>query len=335
MERVQLQFHSTLAEWRAYKMASSTIPAGSGGGLIPKYTKFTSSGTFNLPDGYGAAKPLVITIQVIGGGGGGSGSFVAAGANSAIGVQLRRTDYFGDTHATFPVNVSTSYPLGGTATDMSVNANGWGGGSGGIAQTQMSLTGPLTITVGAAGTRSTANNVGTVTNLRFTSWGRGGSSNTGVQNFNTEVVGTGGSYATNAGGTGGTSTAGAVSATGGVGGAAGNFALASNFTVYFPSDTNINSGNNVGPFNVNPLTAPSVNVSAGHGTAGQPAGSAGGATPLLGALAGGSGTTTPVYGAFGVGGKRGDLATHTGVEGTGGGYGSVGASGAVIITYWA
>ena len=317
-------------------MPTSSIPASGGGGLIPKYQKFTSSGTFTLPDGYGAAKPLVITIQVIGGGGGGSGSFVAAGANSAIGVQLRRVDYFGDTHATFPVNVGTSYPLGGTATDMSLNVNGWGGGSGGIAQTQMALTGPLTITVGAAGTRSTANNVGNTTNLRFTSWGRGGSNNTGAgSNFNTEVTGSGGSYATNAGGTGGTSTAGAVSATGGAGGAAGNFALANNFTVTFPSDVGVNTGNGVGPFSSSPLSPLSVNVSAGNGSAGQPAGSAGSATPLLGALAGGSGTTTPVYGAFGVGGKRGDLGTHTGVEGTGGGYGSIGASGAVIISYWA
>ena len=90
-------------------MPTSSIPASGGGGLIPKYQKFTSSGTFTLPDGYGALKPLVITIQVIGGGGGGSGSFTAAGANTAIGVVLKRNDYFGDTHATFPVNISTTY----------------------------------------------------------------------------------------------------------------------------------------------------------------------------------------------------------------------------------
>jgi hypothetical protein len=41
-----------------------------------------------------------------------------------------------------------------------------------------------------------------------------------------------------------------------------------------------------------------------------------------------------VYGAFGVGGIKTDGATHTGVEGTGGGFGSIGASGAVIITWW-
>jgi hypothetical protein len=318
-------------------MPTSSIPASGGGGLIPKYQKFTSSGTFTLPDGYGAAKPLVITIQVIGGGGGGTAS-LGTSAFPAVGqVKLIRTDYFGNEHAFFPVNIGTQPSAGGSSQDFSSNQNGWGGGSGGIAQTQMSLTSNLTVTVGAAGARITASNTATP---RFAtgSWGRGSTSNTGATTFNVNFYDTAGTTTMSAGGTGGTSTAGAVSATGGVGGGAGNFGVNANSsgTITFPSDVNIDSGNSIGPFGGTLPTLSGFNTANGNaGSAGQPAGSAGGAVPLLGALAGGSGNTTPVYGAFGVGGKRGDLGTHSGVEGTGGGYGSIGASGAVIISYWA
>lgn len=311
-------------------MGVSTIPASGGGGLTPKYQKFTSSGTFNLPDGYGAANPLVITIQVIGGGGGGTGSIGALQTASGS-VRINRVDYFGDNHQTYPQNIGTSI-VGTVTTDFSSSQNGWGGGSGGIAQTVMSLTGPLTITVGAAGTRVTSGNTVTVNLWQNNQWGRGSSGNTGARNYTVAPITTSGSNVIAGGGTGGTSTAGAVSATGGVGGGAGNFNNGS-ATVTFPTDVSINASNAIGPYNVTPFLDASTNGSAGN--AGQPAGSAGGATPLLGALAGGSGNTTPVYGAFGVGGKRGDLGTHSGVEGTGGGFGSIGASGAVIITYMA
>jgi hypothetical protein len=310
-------------------MPTSSIPASGGGGLTPRYQKFTSSGTFNLPDGYGAEKPLVITIQVIGGGGAGTGSIgtLAVGSGS---VRIARVDYFGDTHATFPQNVGTSV-VGTTTTDISTNLNGAGGGSGGIAQTQMSLTGPLTITVGAAGARVTSGNTYTVNLWQNDQWGRGGSNNTSARNFNVTPVTASGSVVMAAGGTGGTSTAGAVSATGGAGGNAGNWGLGTT-TIAFPADVGINSANAVGPYNAVPAL---TNANSGAGVGGQPAGTTGGAVPLLGALAGGSGTTTPVYGSFGISGKKGDLGTHTGVEGTGGGYGSIGASGAVIITYMA
>jgi hypothetical protein len=309
-------------------MASSSIPASGGSGLIPKYQKFTSSGTFTLPDGYGAAKPLVITIQVIGGGGGGSGALGGL-TNNSNSMILRRVDYFGSTNATFTASGTSA--IGTVNFDMVNNINGWGGGSGGIAQTQMSLTGPLTITVGAAGARATSFNTYTVNEWHNDEWGRGGSNSTGVRNFNAIPRSASGSQVVNAGGSGGTSTAGAISATGGSGGNSGNFNIRG--TINFPSDISINSAVSVGPW----APAPTFynHDSANHGTAGQPAGSAGGATPLLGALAGGSGSTTPVYGAFGVGGKKTDAGTHTGVEGTGGGYGSIGASGAVIISYWA
>ena len=314
-------------------MGVSTIPAGGGGGLQPKYQKFTSSGTFTLPDGYGAAKPLVITIQVIGGGGAGTGSLAVGAITNGLAVRLDRMDYFGQSHGTFPVNVGASYASNANR-DYATNQNGWGGGSGGIAQTQMALTGPLTITVGAAGARSTASNTANMGNFYTTSWGRSGSNNTGVTAFNVSNLSTGGTKNMNAGGSGGMSTAGAVSATGGSGGGSGTFDISTSGTVQFPSDTNINATNAIGPFNVVP-TVSFAGANGSNGAAGSPAGSAGSATPLLGALAGGSGTTTPVYGAFGVGGIKTDVGTSTGVEGTGGGYGSIGASGAVIISYWA
>jgi hypothetical protein len=310
-------------------MPTSSIPASGGGGLIPKYSKFTSSGTFTLPDGYGAAKPLVISIQVIGGGGAGSGSLGALNV-TANNVMMRRVDYFGNDNGVFPVNIGTS-AIGNYNFDMSNNLNGWGGGSGGIAQTQMALTGPLTITVGAAGTRAATPNTYVVNAWHVDEWGRGGSNTTGARNYNIVPRTASGSAAVSAGGSGGTSTAGAVSATGGNGGNAGNFNIRGQVT--FPTDQSINATNSIGPYTTIPTFL--NHDSSNHGTAGQPAGTAGGATPLLGALAGGSGSTTPVYGAFGVGGKKGDAGTHTGVEGTGGGYGSIAASGAVIISYWA
>jgi hypothetical protein len=73
---------------------------------------------------------------------------------------------------------------------------------------------------------------------------------------------------------------------------------------------------------------------AGNGGGGTPAGTAGMATPLLGTLAGGSTSATPIRGSFGVGGISTDLTTSTGAEGTGGGTNSIGAPGAVILTWW-
>jgi hypothetical protein len=246
-------------------MPTSSIPSSGGGGLTPKYQKFTSSGTFTLPDGYGAAKPLVITIQVIGGGGAGTGSLGTFTVGTAA-VRIRRNGYFGDAHATFPQNVGASI-LNTINTDFSVNANGSGGGSGGIAQTQMSLTENLTITVGAAGARATANTLNA--NLFENSeWGRTGSNNTGARNYNLDIVTTTGSQVTAAGGTGGTSTAGAVSATGGAGGTAGNFNV-NGANVTFPADVSINSGNAIGPFNAVPTFA---NANHGVGAGGQPGG---------------------------------------------------------------
>jgi len=251
-------------------MAIQTIPAASAGGanLEPYYQKFTTSGTFTLPTGYGVSKPLLVNIQVIGGGGGGSSNAIAA-------YNVDYTNYFG----TGSFNIAAR------------NDAGRAGGSGGIAATQMYLTSNLTITIGAAGTRATAQ-VGA------------GASQTGNQGSNYNFSGS------VTAGSGGTTTAGSVQSTGGVGAnSAFNYAIGQN-------------------------GANSTAVNSSVGTGGTPAGTAGAATPLLGTIAGGSNDTTPVRGSFGIGGISTDTTTSTGVEGTGGGNASVGASGAVVLTWW-
>jgi len=102
-----------------------------------------------------------------------------------------------------------------------------------------------------------------------------------------------------------------VQSTGGAGG-----------TANFSGDAGRGTANNTGL------------VSTTQGTGGSPAGTTGKATPLLGTIAGGSSDTTPVRGSFGIGGISTDGATSTGVEGTGAGAGSIGGSGAVILTWW-
>ena len=275
-------------------MASSTIPAGgASGGLQPKYQKFTSSGTFTLPDGYGAAKPLLITIQVIGGGGAGGGQLVTSNNGTKVG-EVTSNNYYG--------NGTVTAITGPAITYTSANNDGRGGGSGGIAATQMYLTSNLTITVGAAGTRSLGTYAWTTSNTRF--WNNQNYSDRDYTNFGTFT-----------GGTGGTTTAGSVSSAGGAGGV-------SNFNIRVP-------GNN-GAGTATAYAAASTSSGAG----GTPSGTAGDATPLLGTLAGGSGTSSRVFGSFGVGGIKTDGSTSTGVEGTGGGFDSIGAPGAVVITWW-
>ena len=274
-------------------MALQQIPEPAAGSLQPKYQKFTSSGTFTLPTGYGVSKPLLVSIQVIGGGGGGGGEFTTTNNGVTVG-NYTQNNYYGGTSGSFTAPTVNYTPT---------NVNSNGGGSGGIAQTQMYLTSNLTITVGAAGARSNSTYAWTANNGLLTNGYR----------FAIDIV-----NITYTGGTGGMSTAGAVSATGGVGGV-------TNVTYGAAQVNGQTSG-------ARDMTVRSNNSTAG--SAGSPAGSAGDAVPLLGALAGGSGNATPVYGAFGIGGKKTDAGTHTGVEGTGGGFGSIGASGAVILTWW-
>lgn len=279
-------------------MGVSTIPASGGGGLIPKYVKYTSSGTFTLPDGYGAAKPLVVTIQCIGGGGGGSGAVINAASANRYGTGTWNS-YFG---------WSTQVPMRSNITGTIINRTDSGAaGSGGLAQSTLSLTSNLTFTVGTAGSR-------TITEIS----GDGPNANsimTGQINGGQTIT-----VATQTGGTGGTSTAGVLKASGGAG-------QVTTLTASF----NSKGGSN----NTDPVFATGIGGNGSSGAGGTPAGTNGQTTPLLGALAGGSQTTTPINGAFGVGGKSDDLATSTGADGTGGGHASIGASGAIIITYWA
>lgn len=288
-------------------MGSSTIPASGGGGLRPKYVKYTSSGTFTLPDGYGAANPLLITIQVIGGGGGGKGEINAA--TNTMSYSIGRFDYFGE----FIRNAT----LTGTNISTTKGTTG-GGGSGGIAQTQMYLTSNLTITVGAAGARGVTSYIdgsgGTGGRMSINSSSVNSASNPDLSWANINPP---------SGGTGGTSSAGAVFATGGTGGSAASRQRGVRMD-QMSNSTALSAG-----YPERPLESSAV------GTGGTPAGTNGQATPLLGTIAGGSGDATSVKGSFGVGGISTDFGTTTGVEGTGGGREGIGGSGAVIITYWA
>jgi hypothetical protein len=327
VERAQLLFRSTLAEWRASNMGTSSIPASGGGGLRPRYQKFTSSGTFTLPDGYGAANPLLVNIQVIGGGGGGGGWTTNTTSPSGLNLSFsgNRNSYFGS---------NWNWPAGfGSSEDIT----GRPGGSGGLASTQLSLTANLTITVGAAGTTGRVAYPNFTGNIKsFNSLASDNNNGSSQQNWNfigndpsnqftpTEwntytLAGASGAKGAS-GGTGGTSIAGAVEATGGAGA-----------TVNYNMVTISNAMAASGDFqNINEWRSLTRNVGAG----GTPAGSSGDATPLLGTIAGGSTNNTSVRGSFGIGGKQSDGNTSTGVEGTGGGASSIAASGAVILTWW-
>jgi hypothetical protein len=287
------------------------VPEVSAAGLQPKYQKFTSSGTFTLPTGYGAGKPLLVNIQIIGGGGGGGGWTTNSSNWGSYTIRYNRTSYFGET-----MNMSL-----GSGTDI----QGRPGGSGGIAATQMYLTSNLTITVGAAGTGG--GKVQPVSNWTGNYQDNSNGSSSAVASWQNNFGGNAAwdsarsTFLTNAnasGGTGGTSTAGSVSA---AGGAAGTAAI------------NI-VARNTDWVNDQPSGGERYSFSRGAGAGGTPSGTAGDATPLLGTLAGGSTNTSPIFGSFGIGGKFGDNNTSTGVEGTGGGASAIGASGAVILTWW-
>ncbi len=303
-------------------MGVANVPAASaGGGLEPYYQKFTSSGTFTLPSGYGAAKPLLVNIQVIGGGGGGSpyAANITGNADTATGGY---NQYFGS-GATTTINYNAvNFTFNGTN-----NQNGAGGGSGGLAQTQMYLTSNLTITVGAAGARPT---VKTQTAKLINNSNRA-SNDTVPQTWYWDGTDNGLTVITmnTPGGSGGTSTAGSVSASGGSGATAGNLDYSCQVTTNAGRTGLTGTTNGVTPV----YTGNTINSSTNAG-GGSPSGTAGSATPLLGTIAGGSGTSTAVFGSYGIGGIKTDGATSTGVEGTGGGFGSIGASGAVILTWW-
>lgn len=299
-------------------MGVANVPAASAAGLQPKYQKFTSSGTFTLPTGYGPAKPLLVNIQIIGGGGAGSGftNTTSSNATFAYNINLQKSGFFG-VNGNFTGNYN---PFQGTY-------NGTPGGSGGLAATQMYLTSDLSITVGAAGTRAgntfaptafNALNTGTDNsgnNVSQASWYNNTYAN--WRNSNTN------SYAFPAGNNGGTTTAGSVSATGGNAGNSANI-------VYNTSNSSGDSGAWSDPGSFSGSTFNARNV----GTGGTPSGTSGDATPLLGTIAGGSSNSVSVKGSFGIGGVVNDGGTNTGVEGTGGGSQSTAASGAVILTWW-
>ena len=295
-------------------MGVSTIPASGGGGLRPRYQKFLTSGTFTLPDGYGVANPLLVDVTVIGGGGAGMGAYTGSNVSGAVVIgNSNYANYWGN-GTVFPLSVT-----GSQFTGISTSANnGKAGGSGGIAKSQLSLTANLTITVGAAGTRFVGNFTPTAGSTLYPGAGRG-SGNT-WDYFDQNALGMVPHPAATAGGT---SSAGSIVAAGGSPGNSFRFGWT------FPSTSNGSSStlNSNGFFS-------RISSEGSAGAGGSPAGTNGDTTPLLGTIAGGSPTTTPINGSYGIGGIRTDLATSTGVEGTGGGGFSVGATGAVILTWW-
>jgi hypothetical protein len=277
-------------------MASSSVPPSGGGGVRPFYQKFTTSGTFTLPDGYGAANPLQVQVYVIGGGGGG-GNPLRSTSHPTSG-QMTWNNYFGQG----AVNINAFSTNVGANADASGTNNG-SGGSGGLASAIVTLTANATITIGAGGTRGTTP----------------ATANGNVRNDNGE-----GPQYNSVGGSGGTTSFGnTISAAGGSGGTVTPRWYASAYYTY-------------GTQNLVEWNALNV-VSSTGGAGGNPAGTQGGATPLLGTIAGGasSAANIPIFGSYGVGGLGSDGNTSTGVDGTGGGANSIGASGAVILTWWA
>jgi hypothetical protein len=294
-------------------MAVSLYPQPAAGGVEPRYQKFTSSGTFTLPAGYGPSKPLLVTVTVIGGGGGGGGWTNATANWGNYTIRQDRSGWFG---GILDVNFTTGTDIAGRP-----------GGSGGIAGSQLYLTENLTVTVGAAGTgggktQPVSNFTGSFidnnpsSQTATASWANNFGGNAAWDSARTTFI----ANANGSGGSGGISSAASIFASGGSPGTA---------------VINLNARNNDW-VNERPSTPgnSTYGFSRGIGNGGLPAGTAGDATPSLGTLAGGSSNTTSFFGSTGIGGKRGDNTTTTGVEGTGGGAGSIGASGAVILTWW-
>lgn len=287
-------------------MGVANVPATAAGGVEPKYQKFTSSGTFTLPAGYGPAKPLLVNVLVIGGGGGGAWADVI---NAIYGNYTFNQPFFPGPSSGDWANKPTGY-ANLTWANKTVGA----GGSGGLAATQMYLTENLAVTVGAKGTRGSSILTANAGAPLTTSGSFPGNTN------GTWSVSYGLDSSLGRGNAGGTSTAGAVSASG------GSFYNAN-------YDYQINVGYSNTPTSQS-LSFSQTGMSGTTAAGGQPAGTAADTSPLIGAIAGGSSNTTPIYGSTGVGGIKGDGSTSTGVDGTGGGQYSDGASGAVIFTWW-
>lgn len=117
-------------------MGSNVYPAAAGGLSVKKVQTFTSSGTFTLPSGYGASKPLIVDLIISGGGGGGGGgaSNIAAsngfgGGGGGSGCVAFFNDIALTANATITIGAGGSGGAAG-ATNNSTSAGGTGGDGG-------------------------------------------------------------------------------------------------------------------------------------------------------------------------------------------------------------
>jgi hypothetical protein len=317
-------------------MGSTVFPAA-GGGVVQQQTTFTSSGTFTLPSGYGAGKPLIVDLEIVGGGGGGGSG--CANAGNAYG--------------------------------------GGGGGSGiTVVYKGISLTANATITIGAGGAGgaavapSTDGNNGTqggTTDVNSIYYAPGGGFGTKaliaaaaqfggfIDSHGFAVLGGyGGSYVGGLGGAGGSGGAFSVSIStnpgatetyrGGARGLPGGAYQKTSST----SINNIDRSNGDGVWTAtlngqNPSVFPfgtDSNQRGGGGAGGRAStaansgrgGKAG--TRFTGGISGWNNGGTPAGETatdYGCGGGGGGAANTNGNSGAGG----AGASGVVIVTYWA
>jgi hypothetical protein len=316
-------------------MASTVFPAA-GGGVSLQQTTFTSSGTFTLPTGYGVSKPLIVDLEIVGGGGGG-GSGVSQAANS----------YGGGGGGSGITVVYKSIPLTANAT-ITIGAGGAGGaavasGNNGINGNSGGTTDVNSIYYapgGGFGTRGliTAANLygGYIDSHGFNVFGGYASTNGGVGG----AGGSGGAYALSLSSNPGT----VETYRGGARGLPGGAYQTGESTNAISADRSNGWGVHAQPLNVVPNgTYPFANDSNQRGGGG---GGGRGATTGNSGRGGKAGTrfTGGLTGWNNGGTPTGETATDSGCGGGGGGAsfnngnsgaGGAGASGIVIVTYWA
>lgn len=316
-------------------MGISVFPAA-GGGVSLQQAIFTSSGTFILPSGYGAGKPLIVDLEIVGGGGGG-GSGVAQNDNS----------YGGGGGGSGITAVYKSIPLTANATitigsggaggaAVAPNSDGINGNSGGTTDVNSIYYAPG----GGFGSKAVIASIALVAGI-IDSHGYNvlSGSQTGINGLG-GAGGSGGAYSLSISSNPGT----AITYRGGARGLPGGaYQKGSGATAISTPTAN---GNGVYTQGINTLLASSMaygsdsNQRGGGGAGGR------GATSSFSGRGGDAGTrfTGGISGWNDAGTPNGGNATDAGCGGGGGGgsntngnsgAGGSGANGLVIVTYWA